>query len=184
MENLWQKIIIFKRQHLLAGVFGIPTHKNYALLHPQLGYAQYGLGVQLDGSYAFNNKNAFLYGIRYIGFVPSTACDLENNKFKFSIGNIADILLASKNNWGKHGFEVGYTARFDFGAKVSPNFDDIVEKTNYIRSNYYAVYKYRFLINNIANRFLLNFSYSFDHVPKKFGNKFIIFIWTAWDIRF
>lgn len=168
----------------LTGLFGVPTHKNFALQHPQFGYGQYGLGIQADGSYEFNNQNAFLYGVRYINFLPSDALDPNDNKYKFTIGNLADILVASKNNWRKHGFEVGYTARFDFGAKIYPNLDDIIEKTNYIRSNFYAVYKYRFVVNNVANRFLLNLSYSFDHVPKKFGNKYIIFVWAAWDFRF
>ncbi|MCL4361439.1 hypothetical protein M1446_03725 [Candidatus Dependentiae bacterium] len=169
----------------LTGLFGIPTHKLFVLQKPNFGFSQFGIGAQVDGSYAFNNKNSLLFGARYIHFIPRNTIDCDKNIFKFTSGNLADILVASKNNWGKHhGLEFGYTAKFNFGADICPKFDDIIKKTNYIRSNYYLVYKYKFIINNVSNRLLFNISYGFDHLPKIFGNKYIIFFWTAWDVRF
>jgi hypothetical protein len=177
----------FERHHTtstFSALFGVPTHHIHELQHPDFGYGQVGLGVQYDGLYEFNHSANFVYGTRYIYFVPRTALDSACKKHKFSIGNIADILVASKNNGEHHGVEVGYTARFDFGAHCSPSFDEIVYKTNYIRSNFYAVYKYMFKTGDIAHRFLFDVGYSFDHTPKKFGNKFILTCWVAWNVNF
>lgn len=168
----------------LSGLFGIPTHKILRLKHIDFGYSQVGLGIQFDGSHYFNHICALLYGTRYIYFVPRTAQDALCNKYHFTIGNVADFLIANKNSWKHHGFELGYSARFRFGCHCNPHFDEIVEKTNYIRSNFYFVYKYKFFIKQVSNRFLLNFSYGFDHVSKTFGNKSIITVWGSWNVRF
>jgi len=168
----------------LSGLFGIPTHKTLALQHVDFGYGQVGTGVQLDGAYTFHQNNSFVYGARYIYFVPRKACDDLGKKHTFTIGNIGDILVAYKKNWTKHGLEFGYTARSQFGAHISPSLDEIVQKTNYVRSSFYAVYKYKFFIKNISNRLLFNIAYGFDHRPKTFGNKYIITVWAAWNINF
>lgn len=166
-----------------SGLFGIPTHRIYRLQHTDFGYSQIGLGVQFDGIYVLKN-GTLLYGARYINFIPKDALDNLEKKHLFTIGNVADLLFAYKNYWGKHGLEVGYTARSRFGADIYPELDDIVKKTNYIRSNFYLVYKYKFLINDIKNRLLFNISYGRDHRSKLFGNQYIITLWASWNIGF
>jgi len=167
-----------------SGLLGIPTHKIFRLQHVDFGYSQVGLGMQLDGLYAFNRMNDFVYGARYIYFFPRKAHDTLDEKHRFTIGNVGDLLVAYKKNWKHHGLELGYTSRFRFGAHICPNLDEIVKKTNYIRSNFYLVYKYKFLINNIPNRLLFNIGYGFDESPKKFGNKYIITLWASWNVNF
>ncbi len=167
-----------------SGLFGVPTHKILRLQHVDFGYSQVGIGIQWDGSYEFRNNNAFLYGARYIYFVPRHATDSNCQRYNFTLGNVGDILAACKKNWSKHGVEGGYTFRSRFGARICPSLDNILQKTNYLRSNFYFVYKYRFLINNIANRFLLNIAYGFDHKSKIFGNKVILTVWGSWNVRF
>lgn len=165
-------------------LFGMPTHCPNILKHTDFGYGQVGTGVQIDGSYDLQHKNHFLYGLRYNYFVPRTARDEQNNKYRFTIGNIGDLLFGYKHNWTHHGLEFGYTQRWDFGAAIRPHLDDIVKKINYTRSNFYFVYKYIFSINNLEHRFLFDVSYGFDQKPKKYGNKYIITVWGAWNIRF
>ncbi len=168
-----------------SGLFGVPTHRIFRLQHVDFGYSQIGLGLQWDGSYLLNDTSALLYGARYIYFVPRTALDDLEEKHRFTIGNIGDLLLAYKNNWDfHHGIEFGYTARFRFGAHIYPNLDDIVKKTNYIRSNFYGVYKYKFIVNDISHRLLFYLSYGFDHTPKIYGNKYIVTLWASWNIGF
>jgi hypothetical protein len=168
----------------LSGLFGIPSHRIFRLQHTDFGYSQVGGGIQLDASYALKNQSALLCAARYIRFIPRSAYDTVCRKHLFTLGNIADILGAYKNNWGSHGFEIGYTARARFGARIYPALDDTLQKTNYIRSNFYLVYKYRFHIRNISSRFLCNISYGFDHKSKVFGNKDIITLWASGTISF
>jgi hypothetical protein len=168
----------------LSGLLGVPTHKIYRFQHVDFGYGQVGTGVQLDGIYSLKSKGDILAGVRYLHFFYRTASDSFNKKYAFSVGNVGDILVAYKNYWGKNGLEFGYTYRSQFGAGVCPRFDDIVEKTNYIRSNFYMVYKYKFLIHDIHNRILFNLAYGFDHKPKYYGNKSIVTLWTSWNISF
>jgi hypothetical protein len=165
-------------------LFGVPTHQVFNLKHASFGYGLFSLGGQLDGSYPISTDGAFLGGVRYIRFFKRNAQDEYCNDYRFSIGNVQDFLVAWKNNWQPHGIELGYTARFLFGASVSPHFDDLIEKTDYIRSNWYAVYKYKFALGHTLNRLLLNVSYGFDHRPHVYGNKYIIFIWGSWNVNF
>lgn len=169
----------------LSGLFGIPTHRILRLEHVDFGYSQVGLGVQLDGLYKINTINTLVYGGRYIYFIPRYAHNTLNQTFMFTLGNIGDLLIANKNNWNEHhGIEVGYTMRIRFGAQINPSLDFITQKADYLRSNFYGVYKYRFKINEIPNRCMLNFSYSYDHSPKLFGNKYIITVWASWNTSF
>lgn len=168
----------------VSGLFGIPTHKIFRLQHIDFGYSQVGLGIQADGLYQLNPSNAFIYGGRYIYFIPRNALDKNHKRYKFTLGNIIDLLAAYKTNWDHHGFEVGYTERFRIGAHICPHLDNTIQKANYIRSNFYAVYKYKFMIRNVHNRLLFNFAYSFDSSSKIFGNRYIIFLWSSWNIGF
>jgi hypothetical protein len=168
----------------VSGLFGIPTHKVYRLQHVDFGYSQVSLGLQLDSLYTVNQITDFIYGARYIYFVPRKASDATCSRYKLTIGNIGDLLVALKHQWNKHGLEYGYSARFNFGAHICPKMDDFAKKTNYTRSNFYLVYKYKFLINDIPNRFLLNISYGFDSKPKVFGNRRIVLVWASWSVDF
>lgn len=165
---------------------GVPTHQILRLKHVDFGYGQYSIGAQIDASHSFfsDYRYIFLYGFRYIKFFSRCAIDNTNKKHNFSIGNMVDIFIANKNNWEPHSLEYGYTAKFRIGAKVYPKFDEIIEKTNYIRSNFYAVYRYKFMIKDVSNKILVNLSYGFDHLPKKFGNKYIIMFWASWNVHF
>ena len=183
--TMGREFLVNKKNILtLSGLFGVPTHKVLRLQHVDFGYGQIGTGIQLDGSCACTPTNFLLYGARYIYYVPRKAHDNACQNHTFTIGNTADVLLALNNKWDHHGLEVGFTERWQFGAHARPHFDEIVKKTNYIRSNLYAVYKYKFLTNNVANRFLFNISYGFDNAPKIYGNKYIITVWASWNIRF
>lgn len=165
-------------------LLGIPTHAIKILKHPDFGHGQAGIGAQVDSSYTITRITSLIAGVRYIHFIPRNAYDNAKQKYTFSIGNMADILCAFKNNWEHHGFELGYTARFDFGAQCTPLFDTILKKTNFIRSSFYAVYKYKFIVHDIAHRFLLNFGYGFDHNPNYYNNKYILTLWGSWQVNF
>lgn len=168
-----------------SGLFGIPTHQIYALQHAALGYGQIGTGLQLDGLHRLTNHLDFLWGTRYLYFVPQIAKDANENSYTFSIGNIADILLGLKRNWqSKHSLEGGYTARWDFGAHISPHFDDITAKTNYSRNSFYLVYKYKFETQRVLHRLLFDIGYGFDSKNKKYGYKRIATCWISWSINF
>ncbi len=169
----------------LSALFGVPTHRIYRLEHVDFGYSQVGTGVQVDGLYELTKNSNFIYGGRYIYFVPRNARDALDNKYKFTLGNVGDILLAYKNNWQpQYGIEFGYTMRSRFGAHIRPHLDDVVKKTNYLRSNFYGVYKYKFSLDHTYNRLLFYGAYGFDHKPKIFGQKYIITFWTSWNISF
>ena len=168
----------------ISGLFGIPTHPVFALQHPAFGYGQVGLGIQLDGSYPIRKNGALLAGGRYIRFIKRYARDDDHNLYLFSIGNVEDILIAYKHSWPKHGIEAGYTSRVQFGASIYPALDDTEEKTNYVRSSFYAVYKYKFKIRDLPSRLLFNIAYGRDHLPHTYGNKYILTFWTSFNINF
>lgn len=167
-----------------SALLGIPTHDIKILKHPDFGHGQAGMGLQLDGSYTIDHISSFIAGVRYIHFFSRNAYDNAKRRYRFSIGNMADILCAFKSNLQHHGFELGYTARFDFGAQCTPLFDNILKRTNFTRSSFYAVYKYKFIVHDIAHRFLLNIGYGFDHNPNYFNNKYILTLWGSWQVNF
>lgn len=177
-------VLTNKSDITLSGLLGVPTHTIFRLQHVDFGTGQVGAGLQLDGLYALNDAGAFLYGARYIHFIPRKASDSVGHKHIFTIGNIGDLLLAYKHNWDNNGIEFGYTARSRFGAHIAPKLDEIIRKTNYVRSNFYAVYKYRFKLGEVSNRLLFNISYGFDHKPKIYGSKYIVTLWASWNISF
>ncbi|HEX2977645.1 MAG TPA: hypothetical protein VHO47_00780 [Candidatus Babeliales bacterium] len=168
-----------------SGLLGVPTHKLLRYLHPSFGYAQFGLGTTLDGSYKFHKQNSLLFGARYIYFVPAKGKDILGNTYTFSLGNVGDILLAYEGKLKKkHALMMGYALVSHFGGFSTPRFDEVVKKENYLRSSWYAVYKYKFLIDDISNRILFYISYGFDHSPKVFGMEYIVTFWFAWSVNF
>lgn len=169
----------------ISGLFGIPTHPVYALQHAAFGYGLVGIGAQLDGLYKVGKSVDFIWGSRYLYFIPRTAQDDVEKSYTFSIGNVADVLVALKSNWeSDHCIEGGYAARWDFGAKISPYVPGVVEKTNYTKNSFYAVYKYFFETNRVLHRVLLDLAYGFDSKPKIYGNRRIITAWVSWTLNF
>jgi hypothetical protein len=168
-----------------SGLFGIPTHHNFKLQHIDMGYGQVGFGCQVDGSYAFSETTgALVYGGRYVRFIPRNTFDSIHQRYRFTMGNFVDLLYAYKNSWDPYGIEFGYTSRFQFGARINQHINDITKQFDFIRSNFYLIHKYTFLVHSIANRLLFNLAYGFDHKPRFFGNKHVITIWGSWSINF
>ncbi len=167
----------------ISGVLGIPTHSVNTLQRVGFGTGQVGIGGQLDGLYKLTPKIDFLWGGRYNYFIPRSAFDAQDNCYRFTIGNIADILVAFQTSKPLgHGIEGGYDARWGFGVHATPNIPQL-DRINYMRNNFYLVYKYTFLTERYAHRFLLNFSYGFDSKPKCIGYQAFM-IWTSWGIAF
>lgn len=168
----------------VSGFFGFPTHKNFNLQRVDFGIGQIGTGFQVESAYAATPTSSLLFGTRLLYFIPTNVRGILNKKYNFTIGNIADFLCAYRSTLNNHGLEFGYTARFGFGSKLSPDPNDISSKANFISSSFYGVYKYKFLINRIINGITLSASYGFDHTPKIYGNKHIITILASWNISF
>jgi hypothetical protein len=164
-------------------MLGIPTHQINSLKRIGFGTGQVGVGGQIDGIYKLNKFADFLWGARYNYFIPRTAFDAFEKGYTFTIGSIADVLVAlqTSNPLG-HGIEAGYDARWGFGAHATPTIANL-DRLNHMRNNFYIVYKYTFVKERFAHRFLLNFSYGFDSKPKNIGfNAFIV--WASWSIAF
>lgn len=171
----------------LSVLFGIPTHRVFKLLHPDFGYGHMGTGIQLDGTYPLGEEGAeqdLLWGVRYIYYIPRRTQNDTGKRYSFTIGNKADLFLAYKKSIGNHGLEVGCTSRFLFGSHIAPLLEDITQRSDYIRSSFYAVYGYKFLVRDIPNRFLFSIGYGFDELPKYFGNKYILSLWMSWNVNF
>ncbi len=169
----------------LSGLLGIPTHRNLILQHIDFGFGQIGIGIQIDGAYGSNHKKGLLYGFRYVYFIPRDIFDEDNQRYRFTVGHITDILLAYQYRWQKnHEIESGYTVETRIGADIHPYVNYAVRRINYITSNFYFVYKYKFLIKNIANRLFFNFAYGFDNKPNRFSDKHIVTMWLSWNTTF
>jgi hypothetical protein len=166
-----------------SGLFGVPTHSILRLRHVDFGTGQIGLGLQCDGTYA-TECGSLIFGGRYIHFFPGDARDTFGFIHRFSIGNVGDVLFAFRTNGKKHGVELGYTSRWQFGARCFPTIENIIERTNYERNNFYTVYKYKFATESVNHRLLYYIAYGFDRKPKTFGNKHVVTLWTSWNGRF
>jgi len=167
----------------VCGLLGIPTHSVYTLQRVGIGTGQVGLGAQLDGLYKLAQNCDFLCGARYVYFIPRNAIDNFGNSYKFTIGSIADLLLALQTNRTLgHNIEGGYAVRWGFDIHATPAIPEL-NNLNYTRNNFYLVYKYTFLKDRFAHRFLFNISYGFDSKPKKIGYNAVM-VWGSWGIAF
>ncbi|MFA5998586.1 MAG: hypothetical protein WC747_01030 [Candidatus Babeliales bacterium] len=172
-----------KSKVTLSALLGIPTHSVKTLQRVGFGAGQVGVGVQFDGLYKCKKPFDFLWGTRYNYFIPRTAFDSLGNCYNFTIGSIADILIALQTNTSlKHGLEGGYSGRWGFGITATPHIANI-ERFNYIRNNVYLVYKYTFLTKHVAHRLLLNVSYGSDAKPRLYGYNAVM-IWGSWGVAF
>lgn len=169
----------------LSGLLGIPVKKSLILKHPDFGYGQVSLGIQLDGFYDLNPRNGLAYGIRYIYFIPRNIYNNDNKRYKFTIGNLADFLFAYQYEIKlNHGIEFGYNFESKFGTSIYPHVADIVRQNIYNINSFYCVYKYKFLIKYISNTLFVNISYSFDMFPNRFSIKYLIIAFIAWNVNF
>ncbi|MGC2310848.1 MAG: hypothetical protein WA432_04465 [Candidatus Babeliaceae bacterium] len=185
----YSRVLNKRTKMTLSGILGIPTHKDLSPEGIQFGTGHVGLGVQLDGSFVYsaNQKQILMAATRYIHFFPRTIVfdiNNQNERFDFHVGNLIDLFIANLSNWGRHRLEIGYNPSFLFGAKIYPAFDEVVQQTNFIRSSFYSSYKYGFLIYRLPSAVTLGISYGFDHIPKKFGNKYIVTLWASWGLNF
>ncbi|MBP6892717.1 hypothetical protein KBB68_04035 [Candidatus Babeliales bacterium] len=166
----------------VSGLLGLPTHAVNTLERVGFGNGQVGIGTQLDGVLKFK-KYDFVWGSRYNYFVPRTAYNANQDKYTFTVGSIADILVAIQTNkLLGHGGEVGYGGRWGFGAQATPKIA-ILDRLNYMRNTFYGVYTYTFIKEKLAHRFLFSFSYGFDSKPKLYGyNAWMVL--GSWGIAF
>jgi hypothetical protein len=170
----------------LSGVFGAPTHKDTSIINPQFGIGQVGLGVQLSSIFHYSPENplhTFHLAGRLVHFFPRRN-KIDVGTFNFSAGNLLDLLVAFNFSSLKHAFEIGYNPVFDTNVTVSPNFDDVVAKNEYIRHHFFISYKYRFYLGEHASALTIASSYGFDGVPITFGNKHIVTGWVSWSYTF
>lgn len=167
----------------LSGLFGIPTHSVYTLERIGFGTGQVGIGVQIDGLHAVKKYADFLWGARYNYFIPRTAFDASGSVYTFSVGSIADIIVALQSNSPLgHGIEGGYSGRWGFDINATPTIANL-DQFNYMRNNFYLVYKYTFLGKRVAHRLLLNISAGFDSKPQLYGYNAVM-VWASWGIAF
>lgn len=169
-----------------SGLFGIPTHKDFAFEGPQFGTGHYGLGVQLDGSFAVSDDltQAIMTAMRYVHFfkrdIVFCATPGVPTRFSFGAGNLIDLFIAYQGSFGRHRFECGYNPSALFEASVSPFLATVQEKTNFIRSSWFASYYYVLFDQTVKSSLTFGLSYGFDHQSKIYGNKNIVTGWITW----
>jgi hypothetical protein len=177
-----------KMRITFSGLLGLPTHNDTSLEFVQFGYGHYGLGAQIDGSFMYSSsKDHTLRGAaRLIHFFPRMVPvqTTSSERFKYDLGNLADLFIAFHSKIKQHRVEVGYNASIFFGAHITPNFDDVVKKTNYIRHSFFGMYKYYFLINKTTSTVAMALSGGFEPTPKVYGNKRLITVWASWGVNF
>lgn len=178
-----------RKRFTLSGILGLPTHKDTNLEGFSFGTGHIGLGLQADGAFIYSPKkhHAIMAAARYVHFFPRDADVTINDtkqRFDFALGNLIDLLIAHSSHWNKHSLEIGYNPSFAFGAHINPPLDDVVDKTNFIRSSFYGAYQYRFAIRAKPSAIALALSYGLDHINKRFGNKQIVTVWALWGINF
>jgi hypothetical protein len=176
-----------KTKMTLSGFFGIPTHKDNGFGHAQFGTGHIGLGMQADGSYRYVSKLSLRFAARLVHFFSRNVTIEINNQerhFKFTLGNLTDVLIAHHCNFGRHRFELGYNASFLNNAHIEPNLANVISQTNFIRNSFYASYVFGFLFRRHVSGIIVGFSYGYDRSPKIFGYKQLMTIWGSWGINF
>lgn len=173
----------------LSGLFGIPTHRDVGLTIAQIGYAHYGLGVQLDGLILLSDRHGLDLRCagRVVHFFPrATSVTVLEKEIDviYNLGNIADIFIDFHVNKKHHAMDVGYDASFLFRASLSvPNIIDTAS-LNGIRNSFFTAYSYRFVGTRADHGVGAGLSYSFDSRPKDIGYEWIVTAWLSYGIRF
>lgn len=171
-----------------SGLLGIPTHKDKGLSFVQFGTGHVGMGVQVDGSFNYHKTNTIRTAARYIHFFGGRTNLIVNDAiefFDYKFGNINDFYIAHQTVIKRqHRIEFGYNPSFFYGAKIEPDVPEVNNEFTYIRSNFFATYKYYFLLNKFPSGVIVGISSGFDHIPKRTGLKNIVTVWAAWGINF
>lgn len=170
----------------ISGMLGFPTHKDISVLEPQFGYSQIGLGGQVDGSFIFSEEHpehSFRCAFRALHFFKRPVY-LHGKRYLFSRGNLIDLYVAMHITMAQSRIDIGYNPTFLSGAAITPSLSNAVEKTDYKRNSFFAVYKYKFKIGSNPSAVLVAISYAFDFEPRDFGNKRIITAWASWSVGF
>lgn len=172
-----------------SGLLGIPTHKDFALEHFQLGFGHVGLGIQLDGSFIYSipKKSSIRCAFRLIQFIPRHVWHTANNitkRFKVNIGDLIDIFIAHHTVFGHHSFEFGYDQIFFCNAKIHPHLEGALEKVNYIRPEFFTTYKYTISTRHLNHILSATISGGFDIWPRLHGNKRILEAWFSYGLNF
>lgn len=140
-----------------SGLLGIPTHKDTSLERVQFGYAQVGVGVQVDGIFFYVDNHALSIrtAVRCIHFFARKVpvfLEERQQQFTFSDGTLIDFFIAHNARFGHHNrIEFGCNPSFLQGSSIHPFLADITKKTNYIRSSFYANYKRLFFVRDVSN---------------------------------
>lgn len=179
-----------KTKITMSGFLGFPTHNDKSLLNLQLGYGHIGSGAQVDTSYLISEK-VKLHGIRAaarcIHFFPKNTSYLDSNMIEclnFSPGNLIDLFASYFLRWGSNRLEIGYDLNTIVNATTMPYVSTIVNRVNFVRSNFFGTYKHHFTVNEYPNAVAIALSYGFDHKPTLTGLKRILTVWGSWSINF
>jgi hypothetical protein len=167
---------------------GIPMHNDTALEEPiECGTGHVGIGAQIDGSFQYAKHHAVTGAMRFIHFFPrmvTAAVGPLRERFKFNIGNIADLFFAYQTSWKLHRFEIGYNPTFVFDSTIYPPLPLAVEEARFIVNSFFATYQYAFVIRNLPNAISFGISYGFDNIPECMNNKYIVTSWFSWGVNF
>jgi len=159
-----------KTKFSISGIFGIPTHKDFALEHFEIGFAHFGLGFQLDSSYAYSlpKTSAIRCAFRFIQFLPRKVQVKSDEILKYynlNIGKLIDLFIAHHTVFDHHSFQVGYDQIFFCDAKIHPFLESTIEKVNYMRPEFFSTYKYTLATHYLHHIFSATISGGFDIWP-------------------
>lgn len=169
----------------VSGLVGIPTHKDTSLNQIQLGTGHLGLGIQLDAAikYRTQSKCSIRTAARIVGTIPRKTT-FQCWDYNFNLGEFIDIFIAHHAPFGKHCLEIGYNPTFVVAGGISPHIPSLESEFSLIRNSYYMAYEYNFDIRKVNSGIQFGLSFSSDVIPKKTGQKLIVFGWFSWGISF
>ncbi len=194
-ENLDDILITFGKtfhqeckNDTLSWLVGIPTHHAASLDDINFGIGQYSLGIQFDTLHKIG-KQDLLFGCRFLHFFPKKIFNADYYGYKFTPGNLVDLLAGLKKNWTSTGIEFGYNMSIRFNAQLETddnlkNNHDLLEKYNIKRSSFFLALKYYFNTCDIRNKIFLIMSAGFDHNPEPFKVKKLFNCSLSWAISY
>lgn len=183
----WQaaeKIRITASAHL-----GLPTHRNYLGDPVQLGTGHVGGGLQLDGLYTLNEKDALLLALRAIYFIPRNGTLIRNEQKTclphFRLGNLVDFLISYQHSFGNNRYmaSIGYNPNFTFGTD-DPNDPFGVHTLHTTQNTFFATYRYAFPIKKCLSAIIVGASCGILSVPAPLNKGYNVTTWLTWGINF
>lgn len=167
---------------------GLPVHNDNSLNVYQLGIGHVGIGMQIDGTWQYAESSALFGAMRLIHFLPRRVTFLLVEpppfKFKFNLGNIADLFIANQSHWGPHQLNVGYNPTFIFDASLKPYVPRVLNVVQDITQSFFVSYRYSFYMGETPSAIVFGFSYGFAHRPEHMSDKSIWTPWISWGILF